>query len=91
MRALDRKLLRDLCHLRGQVLAIALVVACGVATVVTTRTAYESLVVSQAAYYAKYRFADVFASLERAPEALRAQHRERSRAWPPSRRAWSRR
>jgi putative ABC transport system permease protein len=68
--ALHRKLLRDLWHLRGQVAAIALVVICGVATVVTTRTAYESLVVSQALYYAEYRFADVFASLKRAPEAL---------------------
>jgi len=73
MRAIDRKLLRDVRHLRGQVLAIAIVVACGVATVVTTRTAYESLVISQAAYYAKYRFADVFVGLERAPEALRAR------------------
>jgi putative ABC transport system permease protein len=68
--ALHRKLVRDLWHLRGQVAAIALVVICGVATVVTTRTAYESLVVSQALYYAEYRFADVFASLKRAPEAL---------------------
>ena len=73
MRALQRKLWRDLWHLRGQVTAIAVVVACGVATVVTTRTAYESLVVSQALYYARYRFADVFASLERAPETLRAR------------------
>ena len=31
MRALDRKLTRDLWHLRGQALAIALVLACGVA------------------------------------------------------------
>ena len=31
VRALDRKLLRDLWHLRGQVVAIALVVASGVA------------------------------------------------------------
>jgi putative ABC transport system permease protein len=73
MKALQRKLLRDVRHLRGQVFAIAVVVACGVATVVTTRTAYESLVISQAAYYARYRFADVFAGLERAPEALRAR------------------
>jgi putative ABC transport system permease protein len=73
VRALQRKLWRDLWHLRGQVTAIALVVACGVATVVTTRTAYESLVVSQRLYYARYRFADVFATLERAPEALRAR------------------
>jgi putative ABC transport system permease protein len=70
VRALRRKLWRDLWHLRGQAVAIALVVACGVATVVTTRTAYDSLVISRAAYYARYRFADVFASLKRAPEAL---------------------
>ena len=68
--ALTRKLIRDLLHLRGQVIAISLVVACGVAVFVTTRTAYESLLISQATYYADYRFADVFASLKRAPEAL---------------------
>lgn len=73
VRALDRKLLRDLARLRGQGIAIALVVACGVATVVTTRTAYDSLVSSRAAYYDRYRFADVFASLVRAPESLRAR------------------
>jgi putative ABC transport system permease protein len=72
VRALDRKLLRDLWHMRGQALAIALVVACGVATVVTSRVGYESLRESQAGYYAAYRFADVFAALERAPESLRA-------------------
>lgn len=72
MRALDRKLWRDLWHLRGQALAIALVVACGVATVVTARVGYESLQASQADYYARYRFADVFAPLERAPDSLRS-------------------
>jgi len=72
VRALDRKLLRDLWHLRGQAVAIALVVACGVATVVTARVGYESLRESQAAYYTEYRFADVFSALERAPESLRA-------------------
>jgi putative ABC transport system permease protein len=70
LRALQRKLWRDLWHLRGQVVAIGLVVACGVATVVTTRTAYDSLVVSRAAYYARHRFADVFATLKRAPSGL---------------------
>jgi len=68
--ALDRKLLRDLWHLRGQAVAIALVVACGVATVVTTRVGYESLRISQQEYYARERFADVFAQLVRAPESL---------------------
>src|SRR5512147_1540308 len=68
--ALTRKLIRDLLHLRGQVVAISLVVACGVAVFVSTRTAYDSLLVSQAVYYADYRFADVFAHLKRAPEPL---------------------
>jgi putative ABC transport system permease protein len=67
------KLVRDLWHLRGQLGAIALVVACGVAVVVTTRSAYESLALSQSTYYASYRFADVFANLERAPDALGAR------------------
>jgi putative ABC transport system permease protein len=70
---LQRKLLRDIWHLRGQILAISLVVSCGVATVVTTRTAYDSLVLSKDAYYAQYRFSDVFAQLKRAPETLRVR------------------
>lgn len=69
-RMLDRKLLRDLWHLRGQMAAIGVVVACGVATVVTTRTSYTSLLESRAAYYAQYRFADVFAHLKRAPAGI---------------------
>ena len=48
MRALDRKLVRDLLHLKSQVLAIALVVACGMATYVTLNSAYRALVTSQA-------------------------------------------
>jgi putative ABC transport system permease protein len=73
VKALHRKLLRDLAHQRGQLAAIALVVACGVATVVTARVGYESLRASQVAYYTEYRFAHVFAQLERAPESLRAR------------------
>ncbi len=73
MKTLDRMLVRDLWHLRGPLAAITVVVACGVATVVTTFTAYQSLVLSQAAYYDQYRFADVFASLKRAPEAAARQ------------------
>ena len=70
MVALDRKLLRDLWHMRAQLGAIAVVVACGVATVVTTRTAYTSLLESRAAYYEQYRFADVFVHLKRAPASV---------------------
>lgn len=67
---LDRKLYRDVFRMKGQVLAISLVVACGVATFVTTRIGYESLRNSQSRYYENYAFADVFASLKRAPESL---------------------
>jgi putative ABC transport system permease protein len=73
MRSLNRKLIRDLWHLRSQVLAVALVVGCGIATYVTMRSSYESLVVSQTSYYADYRFAQVFAQLKRAPEAIAAE------------------
>ncbi len=73
LRSLDRKLLRDLWQLRGQVAAIALVAACGVAIVVTTRTSYTSLLESRASYYRDYRFADVFGHLVRAPAAVRTR------------------
>ena len=73
MQALDQKLLRDLLHMRGQVLAIVLVVACGIASLVTMMSAYDSLNLSQASYYQDYRFAQVFAQLKRAPESLTSQ------------------
>jgi putative ABC transport system permease protein len=68
--ALDRKLLRDAWRARGQMISIALVVACGVMTVVTMRSSYESLEASRRAFYDRYLFADVFASLVRAPESV---------------------
>ena len=60
MHPLDRKLLRDLWHLKGQVLAIAVVIATGVGVMVQ----------SLGAYYERYRFADVFCHLKRAPRSL---------------------
>src|SRR5262245_38886392 len=70
MSALDKKLLRDLLHLRGKMIAMTLVVVCGVALVATSRVGYESLEKSRTEYYARYRFADVFVSLKRAPERV---------------------
>ncbi len=70
MKPINKVLWRDLWHLRGQVFAAALVVACGVAAQVTLRSAYISLQAAQANYYENYRFADVFAQLKRAPEGL---------------------
>ena len=68
MKALDRKLWRDLGRLRGQVLTIALVVAAGIAAFVTLRSTWASLETARRDYYARYRFGDVFAQLERAPD-----------------------
>jgi putative ABC transport system permease protein len=67
---LDRKLLRDLLEMRGQALAIALVVAAGVTMRVTYVSNFDSLRRTQAAYYDRQRFADVFASCKRAPLRL---------------------
>ncbi|MDD3327177.1 MAG: FtsX-like permease family protein [Zoogloea sp.] len=86
MRALDRKLWRDLWHMRGQAVAIALVVMCGVATHVMFLSTLNALRETQQGYYREYRFADVFVSLKRAPEALR----ERIAALPGVARADSR-
>ncbi|MCB1476225.1 MAG: ABC transporter permease [Rhodobiaceae bacterium] len=67
---LDRKLVRDLGRLWAQILAVALVMACGVATLVLSLGAYRSLEETRATFYDRYRFADVFASAERAPMRL---------------------
>ena len=70
MSPLDRKLLRDLGAMRGQVATIALVVAAGIAAYVTMQSTYDSLGYSRDAYYDRERFGHVFAHLERAPDAL---------------------
>ncbi len=69
-RPLNRKLLRDLLRLRGQVLAIALVICSGVALMAMSLTSIEALSDTAMAYYERYRFAHVFAHVERAPEYL---------------------
>ena len=70
MRALDRKLARDLWRHRGQVATISLVVACGISQLVAFATMYRSLAASRDAYYAAARFADLFVHLERAPRSV---------------------
>jgi putative ABC transport system permease protein len=70
LRALHRKLVRDLVALWGQVLAIALVLMAGVAMFVAYFSTFDSLYRTRADYYAKNRFGDVFAGTRRAPLAL---------------------
>ncbi|PWE31426.1 ABC transporter permease [Maritimibacter sp. 55A14] len=70
MDALDRKLLRDFRRLWAQALVIALVLACGVAILLTTFGMYGALEETRATYYERNRFADIFADARRAPASL---------------------
>ncbi len=71
--ALDRKLVRDLVAMKGQAIAIALVIAAGIAMFVAYLSNFGSLERTRQAYYQQQRFADIFASVKRAPERLRAE------------------
>ncbi len=73
MKTIDRKVLRDLWGMKGQAIAIALVIASGVATFIMSVSTMQSLRLTQAAFYRDYRFADVFASLKRAPRRVRGR------------------
>ncbi|MEW6098813.1 MAG: FtsX-like permease family protein [Pseudomonadota bacterium] len=70
MKALDRKLWRDLRLMWSQALTVALVVASGIAGFLTSLSAVDSLAAARESFYASGRFADVFASLKRAPQSM---------------------
>jgi putative ABC transport system permease protein len=74
--ALTKKLVRDLSRMRGQAITIAIVVACGIASFVTLRSAYASLLTARDAYYDAQRFGDVFVHLKRAPDPVLARIEE---------------
>jgi putative ABC transport system permease protein len=70
---LDRKLVRDLRHMKGQAVAVALVMACGLAMMIMARSLIRSLENTRQEYYEANRFAQVFANLKRAPKAIAAR------------------
>lgn len=70
MRMLDIKMIRDLWRLRAQSLAIALIIAAGIGMAIMSMGMIRSLDETRLAYYDRYRFADVFAPVSRAPEDL---------------------
>ncbi|WP_417749030.1 ABC transporter permease [Rosistilla oblonga] len=70
MLKLDRKLIRDLMQMKGQVVAIVLVIAAGVATFVMSMCSYASLATSKDSFYREFRFADVFSSARRVPDTM---------------------
>lgn len=61
MKALNRKLWRDLKSLRSQTTTMAILIICGVALLVATWSAYHSLRAARDSYYREYSFADIFA------------------------------
>jgi putative ABC transport system permease protein len=70
MSLLDLKLLRDLRALKSQALAVALVMACGLAMMIMTRSLIASLENTRENYYRDNRFAEIFARLKRAPNSV---------------------
>ena len=75
MKVLDRKLLRDLRAMWSQALTIALVVASGLGGFLTSLSAVDSLAAARDEFYLQGRFADLFANVKRAPQALAEQLR----------------
>ena len=76
MKALDLKLLRDLRAMWSQALTIALVVASGVGGFITALSAVDSLALARDRFYDRGRFAEVFASVKRAPTSFTETIRE---------------
>ncbi|MGA8515412.1 MAG: FtsX-like permease family protein [Burkholderiaceae bacterium] len=73
MKAINRKLLRDLWQMKSQVVTIALVVAAGMAGFIGSISTYDSLQSLLSGYYDQARFAQVFAELKRAPRSVEQQ------------------
>ncbi|MDP2963090.1 MAG: ABC transporter permease, partial [Sulfurimicrobium sp.] len=73
MKTLDRKLLRDLWHMKSQAFSIALVVAAGIGAFIALLSTYDSLQWSRQSYYEEARFAQVFANIKSAPRAVEQQ------------------
>ena len=73
---LDRKLWRDLRRMKGQALAVAMVMGCGLAMMVMARSLIFSLESTRREYYEANRFAEVFANMKRAPNSLVARIKE---------------
>lgn len=76
MHALQIKLWRNLWAMKAQGSAIALVVALGVAMMIMSLVALDSLRLTQQQVYQQQFFAQLFVSLKRAPESLADRLRE---------------
>ena len=76
MLTLHRKLIRDLYGLKGQVFAIAVVIAAGVMTLMIAVNSLDSIRLSMERFYASHQFGDLYAQVTRAPDAVADRLRE---------------
>lgn len=76
MLTLNRKLWRDLAALKGQVAAIAVVIAAGVMTLMIAVSSLDTIRLSMERFYSSHQFGDVYASLSRAPDTLTERLRD---------------
>lgn len=70
VKVIDKKVLRDLWLLRSQIITIAIVVMCGIAILISSWSSFSTLTQARDKFYSKYRFADVFAEMKRAPRTV---------------------
>ncbi|CUH44676.1 ABC transporter permease [Ruegeria atlantica] len=70
MSPLDKKMVRTLHRYKGQAVAIAIVIALGVMTLVMMTGLASTLSETRSKYYERYRLADVFAPAARAPQTV---------------------
>jgi len=70
VKAIDRKLLRDLWQMRSQVVTVALVVASAFSGFAGSLATYYSLEQAREQFYESARFGHVFADLKRAPREI---------------------
>src|SRR5260370_23772762 len=59
--------------MKGQAIAVALVMACGLAMMIMARSLIHSLESTRQEYYEANRFAEIFVQLKRAPNAIAAR------------------
>ena len=70
MRALQRKLVRDLWRMKAQMLTVTVIVAAGVASYIASLSTFRSLIAARDQHYERAELADVFAHVQRAPERV---------------------
>lgn len=67
MTVLNKKVFRELFTMKSQILTISLVIACGIAVLLSSLTTHESLKSARDSFYRLNNFSDYFINVQRAP------------------------